>query len=178
MTVGTNLIFKAYKYQAINKKKPWYFFYSKPEPALSQPVGGLVQVKPIRITRKNIGNLKRLLDMQYKPSEIAQEVGLTVDTIYRSHIPAGAPSETDKNGNMWINGKAYRQWVESFATVITRKEPMPDNHGYCFTCKEVREIQNPKVKPFKRDVEIVKGKCPVCGKSIARFVSTRKDKRK
>lgn len=132
-------------------------------------------MKPIRITKINQGNLKRLLDMQYKPSEIAQEVGLTTDTIYRSHIPAGAPAEKDKNGNIWINGKAYRQWIEGFVTIRTRTKPMPDNYAYCFTCKEVREIQNPKTKPHKRDVNQVKGRCPVCGKSIARFISTRKD---
>ena len=135
-------------------------------------------MKPIRLTRKQQGNLKRLLDMQYKPSEIAQEIGLTVDTIYRSHIPAGAPSETDKNGNIWINGNAYRQWVESFATVRTRAKPMPDDHGYCFTCKQVREIQNPKIKPYKRGVDQIRGKCPVCGKGIARFVTKRKDNKK
>jgi len=39
----------------------------------------------------HIIKLGRLLNMLYKPSEIAEEIGVAQDTVYRSYLPAGAP---------------------------------------------------------------------------------------
>lgn len=124
-----------------------------------------------KFDRKQQGRLKRLLDMEYKPSEIAEEIGITTETIYRGHMPAGAPFTKDNKGNVWINGLAYKKWVEDFFTVRRNTEPMPKDHAYCFTCKTARQIQNPKVRPYKQATDQVIGKCPVCGKKISRLLS-------
>lgn len=36
-----------------------------------------------------IVRLARFLDMMYRPSEVAEEIGVTQDTVYRSYLPAG-----------------------------------------------------------------------------------------
>lgn len=108
--------------------------------------------------------------MEYKPSELARDIGITTDTIYRSHIPAGAPARTDTKGNIWINGRLYRDWIASFVTIRKGNKPMADNQAYCLTCKVVREIKDPKIKRNKRNVDLAISKCPVCGKKIARYL--------
>jgi len=46
-----------------------------------------------QLKHQHIIKLSRLLNMLYKPSEIAEEIGVSVDTVYRSygnlqsHIP-------------------------------------------------------------------------------------------
>lgn len=56
-----------------------------------------------RLNRSQTGRLKRLLDMQYTVAELAAELGVSPDAIYRSHIPAGAP---DGNIEVTIPGES------------------------------------------------------------------------
>jgi len=49
--------------------------------------------------------LKRLLDMMYKPSELAEEVGFSLQQVYRVYVPGGCPVERDSRNHIWINGK-------------------------------------------------------------------------
>lgn len=113
--------------------------------------------------------------MEYRPAELARELGITSDTLYRSHIPAGAPARKDAKGNIWINGLLYKQWVESFQTPHRKTKPMKDNQGYCLNCKEVREIINPKLTRNKRGVVLAVSKCPVCNKRIGRYLKASKE---
>ena len=46
---------------------------------------------------KQRNRLVRLLNMLYKPSELAEEIGFTVRQIYRVYIPAGCPCIKDEN---------------------------------------------------------------------------------
>lgn len=134
-------------------------------------------MKKIRLTRSQQARLRRLLDMEYRPSEIAEEIGLTTDTIYRSHIPAGAPTRTDQKGNIWIRGTAYRDWVKDCLTVRRRSKPLSLDEAYCLTCMEVRTIQNPKIRPHRKNISIKSGKCPVCGKKINRYLPAKEVKK-
>ena len=74
------------------------------------------QIKPAQGRR-----LQRLLDMEYQPSEIAEETGIPLKTIYRSHIPAGLPVRQDSNGRIWIHGVTYRNWVRAILTTYAEK---------------------------------------------------------
>jgi len=56
--------------------------------------------------------LIKLLDMLYKPSELAEEVGFTRRQVYRVYIPSGCPHTRDEKRYIWINGKAFREWYE------------------------------------------------------------------
>ena len=48
----------------------------------------------------HIIKLGRLLDMIYKPSEVAEEISVTTSTIYGSYLPAGLPYIRDAKGNI------------------------------------------------------------------------------
>ena len=64
-----------------------------------------------RISRPQVIRLGRLLNMYYKPSEIAEEIGISPDTVYRTYIPAGCPHEVDESGRIWIIGTTFRDWA-------------------------------------------------------------------
>lgn len=128
----------------------------------------------IHFNRSQLGKLKRLLDMEYRPSEIATEIGLTTDTLYRSHIPNGAPARTDKTNHIWINGKLYASWVHDYQ--IQRKSRLKDplvmatNETYCFTCNKVVAIATPKIRKYKRNIIQKTGRCSECGGKVSRFL--------
>ena len=63
--------------------------------------------------------LARLMDMLYKPAEIAAELEVSPDTVYRSYLPAGCPHTRDKKNNIWIHGPAFASWAKS--SIANRK---------------------------------------------------------
>ena len=42
--------------------------------------------------------------------------------------------------------------------------------AYCVKCKQKRELTNPQKVVLKNGRPALKGKCPVCGTSLMRFV--------
>ena len=64
-----------------------------------------------RFKRAQLIRLDRLLHMRYTPAELAREIGVSVDTVYRSYIPAGCPQEPRGGGRYWIVGSEFRDWA-------------------------------------------------------------------
>ena len=133
-----------------------------------------------RISRGIQHKLMRLLYMEYKPSEIAHELGVTVKTIYDSYIPAGLPFRKDQNGNLWIVGTVCRDWANTVLQKGQRyahqrnKKPLAEDQAYCITCRSVRTIS--KVT-YKRKLSsnriMIYAVCSVCGNTMT---IVRKDK--
>lgn len=118
---------------------------------------------------KQIIKLGRLLDMLYKPAEIAEEIGVDPDTIYRSYLPAGLPYTRDEHGDLWIHGPAFVSWArEMIARRKNERAPLPDDHAWCLKCNEPVPLINPKVKKSNRYLELLQARCPQCGKVINR----------
>lgn len=57
--------------------------------------------------------LKRLLYMEYRPSELADELGLDIQDIYKYYMPKGCPYTKDDTGHVWIVGTEFRTWFEA-----------------------------------------------------------------
>jgi hypothetical protein len=45
--------------------------------------------------------------------------------------------------------------------------------GYCVKCREKRKITDGKVEKTAKGRPIAKGKCPVCGTTVTRFLSSK-----
>lgn len=117
----------------------------------------------------HIVKLGRLLNMMYKPSEIAEELGVAQDTVYRSYLPAGLPHERDEHGGVWIHGTAFVAWAK--ATIAQRKSKrkgLPDGHAWCMKCNQPVPILHSKIKPINRYLELMQGKCPTCQSVVNR----------
>ncbi len=125
-----------------------------------------------RLDRSQTGKLKRLLDMQYTVAELAAEIGLSPDAIYRSHIPAGVPVSLDDKRRVWINGAAFRDWFHQ--TLVgrgSRRRSMADGEAYCMRCNKIVQVQKSKTAPHRRGVRQLSGRCPLCNGKINRFLA-------
>jgi phage FluMu protein Com len=128
--------------------------------------------KGLKLAQAQVFRLRGLLNMMYKPSEIAEELGVSVETIYRSYLPAGAPSVVDSKKRVWIHGPAFAKWVEDYVD-HRRGRPrlvMLDSEGYCVMCNTVVAMINSRKRDVKKGVARLTGKCPKCGKVVNRFM--------
>ncbi len=120
-----------------------------------------------RFMRIQLIKLCRLLDMLYKPSEIAEEIGVTTETVYRSYLPGGSPFERDKDGNIWIHGTSFAAWVRS-VTVKKEMNRLADGQAWCLRCRKPVALVRPRERFKGRYVKIYQGKCEACGAKINR----------
>lgn len=125
--------------------------------------------KPL-IKHKQIARRGRLMNMLYKPKEIAEELGIHVDTIYRSYIPAGLPYFRNKQG-IWIHGTTFVDWSKQ--TIIQNKKHhhLQENQVWCLRCKKPVEDINTVVIYTKGNAELHQSHCPECGIKINRMRS-------
>jgi len=125
-----------------------------------------------RFTRSNIMKLARLLDMLYKPSEIAEEIDVPVDTIYRVFLPAGCPHRRDANNLIWIQGTEFAAWAKAVNETNRAKQfHLEENQAWCVHCNQVVEIKGGRQRAVRRNLVIVQGKCAECGAKVNRLKS-------
>ena len=99
--------------------------------------------KPL-LKHAQIIRLGRILDMMYKPPELAEEIGVTSDTIYRSYIPAGLPYIREYH-SLWIHGPSFVQWARGIITTQRKAHPgLPDAPAHDPTGRRQRQ-------PFDKD---------------------------
>jgi hypothetical protein len=124
-----------------------------------------------RLTRAMMRRSIRLLDMEYKPSEIAQELGATKAQVMRL-ITAGAPARKDANGHFWIHGESLADWLERAAPKnIKAPTIFKDDECYCVGCHQVMPFTE-----TKRRRNLVTGTCSR-GHKVSRFISINKKRK-
>lgn len=127
---------------------------------------------PPEFNRLHIIRLSRLLNMLYKPPELARELEVSTDSVYRSYLPSGAPYVMQTNGEIFIHGLSFASWVK--AVYKKRKfYPMQENEAWCCTCNKPVELIRPRQKKSGRYVILLQSKCPVCHTKINRATSAR-----
>lgn len=122
-----------------------------------------------KLSRALVRRSVRLLDMEYKPSEIAEELAASKKQILRL-VSAGAPARKDAKGNYWIHGETFAVWIQKAAPKNDKQRRIfNDNEAYCLTCKAVV-----KFTEYRRTGHLVYGKCADSHK-ITRFLSSKSD---
>lgn len=122
------------------------------------------------LSRAQIIRLDRLLDMMYRPSEIAELIGVNIDTVRRSYLSAGCPHKRDAYQKIWINGVAFKEWANEIIAERKRKKtyPMKENEAWCMKCNQRVPIIEPKIKRVNYYIDLLQGKCPQCGTTVNR----------
>lgn len=123
-----------------------------------------------KLAREQIIRLGRLIHMKYRPSEIADLLGVHVETIRRSYLTNGCPHERDEHGHIWIVGTAFRAWANEVIAERKRKKskPMAQDEAWCMKCNKRVKIINPKVKPVNLYIELLQSVCDSCGSIVNR----------
>jgi hypothetical protein len=99
-----------------------------------------------RLSRALMRRSIRILDMEYKPSEMADELGASKDQILRL-ISAGAPARKDTQGRYWLNGLSFVTWLKDVAPKKPGDKTLfADDECYCFTCRKVVQYQEKRRK--------------------------------
>lgn len=130
--------------------------------------------KPL-LKHTQIIRLTRILDMLYKPRELAEEIGVSLDTIYRSYLPAGLP-HTRERGDIWIYGPAFVAWAkQTIAKNKRQRAPLPEGTAWCVKCNGVVEQIKPRIVYANPHIEILQSKCPTCGGKVNRARAHRKE---
>lgn len=119
-----------------------------------------------RLSGEQRNRLARLLDMLYTPSELADEIGFTTRQVYRVYIPAGLPHIRDEKRRLWINGKAFREWIN----LVYQKQALKPNEAFCLTCKQAVKMLEPERKQEGR-LYYYLCTCPKCGRKLARIIT-------
>jgi hypothetical protein len=110
--------------------------------------------------------------MEYKPSEVAEELNTNKDQIMRL-IAAGAPARKDATGHFWIHGESLVEWLQNAAPKKPKdKTTFADNECYCLQCKRVVTFTETSSRRA-----VVFGLCP-SGHKVSRFISAKKKGKK
>jgi RNase P subunit RPR2 len=121
----------------------------------------------MRLRRDQVLRLGRLLNMHYRPSELAAEIGCHPDTVYRSYLPAGCPHQRDGRGHIWIVGTEFAEWARALSAKGQTK--LADGEAYCLKCNAPVEMAGTiTVRPTNRYLELMTAQCPHCGSTVNR----------
>ena len=108
-----------------------------------------------------------LLDMMYKPSELAAELGLSLSTVYRRLIPAGLPHHRDHAKHIWIRGCEVQPWIRQWKP--PHHQPLGPNEAYCVKCRRGVTPVKARRQELRLSARLV-ATCPVCGQPVYRGV--------
>jgi len=129
--------------------------------------------KPL-LKHTHIVKLARFLDMMYRPSEIAEELGVHKETVYRSYLPAGLPYIEDDKHRFWIHGPAFVAWAkETVAKKRTDRKGLEEGYAWCMKCNTPVKMAKPTIKPVNRYIELLQAKCPHCHRIVNRAQARR-----
>ena len=110
-------------------------------------------------------NLRGLMDVDLKASELAEELGISVHQVYRVYVPLGCPHTRDEYNHIWINGKEFKEWYEE---LYKKRKPRKDQ-TWCVSCKRFVKLENPTTAKSENLVYYLSN-CPICGKLTAKIV--------
>lgn len=122
-----------------------------------------------RLTKQVRDRLRRLLPMEYRPREVARELGVSPDTLYRGWIPAGAPHRREADDTIWIVGTDLAAWLQTLVrhSTVTLKE----GEAFCLRCQQAVVMTGPLERVAAKYAWLIRGTCPQCGNRVARFES-------
>jgi len=119
-----------------------------------------------RLSGQQKTRMQNLFDMMYRPSELAEEIGITKRQFYRVYIPLGLPVERDSRNHVWINGLVFNDWILEYY----KKVKLNENEAFCLTCKRAVEIIEPIHNEINKMVYITCD-CLHCGRKLSKIIN-------
>jgi hypothetical protein len=107
-----------------------------------------------------------LLPMLYRPSELAEELGVSA-AVVRDWVEKGLSHQRDHRGHMWIDGRQVAEWVKAIRSQRPVKARLAEGQAYCFRCHRPVELRDPVAQQHGKQI-LLSGTCPRCGGTIHR----------
>ena len=108
-----------------------------------------------------------LLPMLYRPRELAEDLGISVNTV-KGWLKEGSPHERDGRGHIWINGAEFAGWVEETRqSRKSNKSRMKEDEAYCLRCRKPVKLKDPQ-HVINGKQKLLSSTCPPCGSTINR----------
>ena len=124
-----------------------------------------------RLNGSQRNKVKSLLNMIYTPKELAEEIGINQEQVYRVYVPAGCPLKKDLRGRISINGKEFKKWYEE----NYQKRSLEKDQAYCVSCKKVVAVVSPE-RVQKGNLIYNVSICPGCGNKVVRIIDAKRKK--
>jgi len=119
----------------------------------------------IHLSQPQTERLRRLLRMEYTLSELAAEIGCA-RRVVECAVAAGCPHRKELN-RLYVVGEAFAAWYRAAPAV--RKIPLANDEAYCLRCRSARKMVETSSAPNSPGVELVRGRCAVCGAKVNRL---------
>jgi len=133
------------------------------------PSNGFEYVSQGRLDGKQRNRLKGLFDMMYRPSELAEEIGVSQNQVYRVYVADGCPHQRDEHNHIWINGADFSEWYKE----RYKKPKLKEGEAWCVSCKKPVEMIY-RIRKEKDGLVFLKDKCQECGNKIVKIISYNK----
>ncbi len=124
-----------------------------------------------RLDGRQRSKLNRLLNMLYSPKELANEIGIIHEQIYRVYIPLGCPHERDEKNHILINGETFKNWYKD----NYKKPILKINETFCIACQKPVKIRNP-IRKQKGELFYILSNCPNCGRTLSKITANTRGK--
>lgn len=119
----------------------------------------------IKLSQPQTQRLRRLLHMEYTLAELAEEIGCQRRVIERA-IAAGCPHRVDGD-RVFVVGDGFAEWYRSQPEAV--KAVLGPGEAYCMRCRAPRPLVGGRAAKNTPGVELVSGKCGVCGAKVNRL---------
>jgi hypothetical protein len=120
------------------------------------------------LTHNVIVKAPGLLPMEYKISELSEELDVPISTLRDWIKDHGLPCTKDNRGYVWIIGTRAKKWVEKNRKIKSLDKKLSTNEALCMHCKKVVEMIDPIMKSNKGKLVHYNGTCPECGNATYR----------
>ena len=127
-----------------------------------------IHTPQIKLPHRVIVKAPGLLPMYYTFRELTEELGLPPSTL-RDWLQRGAPHERDARMHVWINGRAFAEWVNQMRKRTGQKR-MGSDEAYCVRCNQAVHLINPERRAIAGKLGHLTGQCPQCGSQVQRGV--------
>lgn len=113
--------------------------------------------------------LAGLMDLDYKPSELAEELEISSSRIYNVYLKLDCPHYRTDRDRIFINGKQFREWYDQ----IYKNRSLEKDQTFCVSCKKIVKLDNP-TRVDKGRLVLYQSDCPNCGKRTSKIVDHKK----
>ncbi len=125
-------------------------------------------------TSQQVNIARELLDMLYKPAELARELFVEKPAVYE-WTRNGMPHKKDDKGRLWVHGIKAGEWV-LFQSTKRQKEKIaiPQGMIFCMKCQKPTKYKNAKHEYLTSGRIMVKAICTICGMQVRQFRKSEK----